>query len=116
MNINQCFPSDYLRAVDLGHGRDYEMVMDRVELREMDGQKGKEDKPVLFFQGAKKGLVLNKTNATTIQQAHGPETENWSGQTVVLHVVQERAFGELTDCIRVVCTKYDETDQNAVPF
>ena len=79
----------------------------------MEGDHGKESKPVLFFSAAKKGLVLNKTNSHTIAASYGPETDNWHGKTVVLYVTQERAFGSMTDCIRLSVPAQVNADQTA---
>ena len=81
MQISAAFPSEFLRAVDL-QGRQVRAVIDRVDLREV-GNDG-EHKPVVFFRGKDKGVVLNKTNATTIANAYGDDTDEWSGQEVVL--------------------------------
>jgi hypothetical protein len=79
MRISGAFPSDYLRAADL-QGQKLLLKMSRVEMRDM----GEEVKPVLFFEGKEKGLVLNKTNANTIATAYGDETGDWVGAEIVL--------------------------------
>ena len=39
---------------------------------------------MLYFRGAKKGMVLNKTNGGRIAEMYGPTTENWAGQPVTV--------------------------------
>jgi hypothetical protein len=78
--ISDAFPSEYLKAADL-HGRQVRVVIDRVELREV----GDDHKPVLFFEGKDKGVVLNKTNANNISLLYGDDTDAWSGQPVILY-------------------------------
>jgi hypothetical protein len=81
MQISTAFPSEFLRAADL-QGRQVRVIIDHVELREV-GTDG-EHKPVLFFQGKEKGVVLNKTNATVLGDSYGDDTDDWVGQPVVL--------------------------------
>jgi hypothetical protein len=58
-------------------------------------------KPIVFFQGAEKGLVLNKTNANTIAGMYSPETSNWIGKQVTLFPTQVDFQGRQVAAIRV---------------
>ena len=58
MDINAAFPGEFLKAADL-QGRQAAVVIDRVEMQKV----GDDHKPVAYFQGKDRGLVLNKTNA-----------------------------------------------------
>ena len=78
-NINEAFPSKFLKASDL-QGRTVTVVIERVEFEPV-GQ-DRQMKPVVYFEGKDKGMVLNKTNAMTIAQMFGPETDNWNGGTI----------------------------------
>ena len=95
MNIDQAFPSDYIKASDL-QGRDVPVVMREVTFEKV----GDDQKPVLYFQGSKKGMVLNKTNANTIKDMYGSETAAWIGQTIVLFSMKVDFQGRLVDAIR----------------
>ena len=61
----------------------------------------KETVHAIAFKGKKKQLVLNATNRKTLVNMFGPETTEWIGQTVKLHVVSVKAFGEMTHGIRI---------------
>lgn len=98
MNINQWFPSKYLKAADLG-GREFVLTIARVVVENV-GQPP-EKKPVVYFNKAEKGLILNRTNAMTIAGAYTPETDNWSGKVVTLYSTRVKAFGSMHDVIRV---------------
>lgn len=74
MDINNSFPSNYLKAADLQNKTIKATIRTVIEEK-----MGSDIRPVLYFQGKEKGMVLNKTNAMTIAQAFGPETENWAG-------------------------------------
>ena len=61
-----------------------------------------ESKPVLFFQGADKGLVLNKTNANRIAHAHGKDMDAWWGREIQVRVEHVDFKGDIVPAIRVV--------------
>ena len=98
MNIGQAFPSDWLKAADL-QGQSHAVRMDVVRMEDVGDPKG--DKPVLHFQGKSKGLVLNKTNASTIAAAYGDETQSWHGQPLELFPSETDYQGRRVACIRV---------------
>ena len=96
MNIDQAFPSKWLRASDL-LGREAIVAIDRVAMTELDD----DTKPVVYFSGKQKGLVLNKTNGNAIKHLYGPDTDNWTGKHVVLFATTVEFRGDLVDAIRV---------------
>jgi hypothetical protein len=100
MKIGSAFPSKYLKASDLGENKVL-VTIDRVEVADVGSGK-KEVKPVLFFRGKDKGLVLNKTNAKKIASILGTdETDEWIGGKVVLYATETEFQGETVDCVRV---------------
>lgn len=97
MRITDAYESKYLSAADL-QGSRVRVVMSHVEVEKMrDGTM----KPVLYFQGKKKGMALNKTNATAISKAYGDQTEAWSGMTIVLFEAIVDFQGEAKPAIRL---------------
>lgn len=98
-NIHESFPSNYLKASDL-RGRSVVVKIDRVGFEPV-GQT-KEMKPILYFVGKDKGVVLNKTNANKIIGLVGsPNTEDWAGFHIMLYPTETSFQGETVDCIRV---------------
>ncbi len=79
MDITGAFPSDYLRGLDL-QGREVTVVISHVVVEQLGG----EPKPIIYFQGKDKGMVLNKTNANVISHVYNEETENWKGRQIVI--------------------------------
>jgi hypothetical protein len=79
MNINEQFTSKYLKASDL-QGRDVTVKMGRVEQEKV----GDDMKLVLYFQGKERGMIINKTNANSIADVYGGETNDWYGQAIIL--------------------------------
>ncbi len=96
--VNDAFPSPYLKAADLNN-RTIKLKMDNVTFEEIGQEKDK--KPVLFFAEVKKGLVLNKTNATTIGAVHGQEFEGWTGKEIELFEQMVPYQGQNVPSIRV---------------
>jgi hypothetical protein len=95
MRISTAFPSEYLRAVDL-QGRRVTLKISRAEMREV----GDDTKPVVYFEGKDKGLVLNKTNSNTISAAYGDETDEWVGMEIVLFETMVEFQGQRKPGIR----------------
>lgn len=97
MNINDAFPSNYLKASDL-KGDEFKLTISKIVKEPLqDGTL----KPVLYFQKAEKGLIVNKTNGLTIASYYGPETDGWVGKELILYSVKVPFQGQLTDAIRV---------------
>jgi hypothetical protein len=101
MHFKLMYPSEYVAACDL-HGKDAKMTIARVEIETVVGIDGKKmDKPAVWFEKAKKRLVLCKTNAKSIAKQHGNDTDLWVGKSIVLYPTTCMAFGQEVECIRV---------------
>ncbi len=92
------FPSNFLKAADLNN-RTVKVKIDKVIFEEIGQEKDK--KPVMYFADVKKGLVLNKTNATTIGGVHGQEIEGWTGREIELFSMMVPFNGQNVAAIRV---------------
>ncbi len=91
------FPSNFLKAADLNN-RTVKVKIDKVVFEEIGQEKDK--KPVMYFADVKKGLVLNKTNATTIGSVHGQEIEGWTGREIELFTQMVPFNGQNVAAIR----------------
>lgn len=98
MDINDAFPSKYLKASDL-QGSTPTVIIDRVEIEEVG--KDKDRRPCIYFQGKEKGVVLNKTNATNIGNAYGANTDSWTGKAVTLFTTWVDFQGQSVEAIRI---------------
>lgn len=96
MKISSAFPSNYLKASDL-QDRNVMVKMDRVEVEKI----GDDEKPVLYFVGKDKGMVLNKTNASNIAHVYGDDTDDWRDQELVLFSAMVDFQGKSVEAIRV---------------
>lgn len=95
MRIDSAFPSTYLKAADL-QGRNVSVVMDHVKMEDIGG----DHKPILYFRGKEKGLVLNKTNSNNISIAYGYETDEWTGKAIELFPTMVDFQGKSVEAIR----------------
>ena len=99
--MSEVFPSKYLAADDL-RGQDHVVTIERYQVETMPSRDGPdEQKYILFFRGARKGLVLNKTNGQTIAHQHGDDLDGWIGKQVTIGATWVEAFGEQKFAIRV---------------
>jgi len=91
--------ADYLGEADFVHGdgyREFTLTIAGISQEEVQlpGRTEKEYKVVISFQGAKKRLIINKTNAARIKSHHGPWTKNWPGKQVTLYFDPSVRFGK----------------------
>jgi hypothetical protein len=120
MKATDIFPSKYLRAGDL-NGHEPIVTIDRVVLETL----GDESKPVIYFQGKDKGLVLNKTNWAAICDITKEEDSDlWKGHRVKLFTTRVDFQGKRVDAVRIDAPKtsrpapppVEHIDDDAIPF
>lgn len=98
MNIHNSFPSKYLKAAVIPKDRRIIATIDNVVVERIQ----RDTRPVVYFQGKDKGLVLNQTNAKKISEIAGTdETDNWRGLQIALFVVDVEFQGKWGPAIRV---------------
>ena len=84
MNVNQMFPSKYLKGAELAGPVTVTIANIRKERTYKPGE-GQADIFVLYCEKATRGVVLSKPLALSISQAlQEPDTDKWTGQQVVL--------------------------------
>jgi hypothetical protein len=96
MNVNDAFPSNYLKATDL-QNKEIPVTVSKVVMEKI----GDDPRMIAYFQGKQKGVVVNKTNATNLSAAYGPETDHWVGKPVVLFSVWTDFQGKSVQAIRM---------------
>ena len=134
MNINDAFPSKYLKATDLPDEGSVPVTIEKIALEEIG--RDKETKPVIYFEEFSKSLVCNKTNARTIARALGSEDfDDWVSRRISLYRTEVEFGGEIYEAIRVKAAKQperkpvagpaktktvtvpsDEVDEDGIPF
>ena len=111
MLMSSAFPSAYLKAADT-QGRTLPLIIDRCELVDLDG----EQKPCLFFQGRNKGMILNRTNAATIVEAYGDESDAWRGKPLEVFTARVSFQGRMVDGLRVRIPAPAGDFEDDIPF
>lgn len=101
MNIGAAFPSKYLKAANIPEDQPVTVRIDRVEQEDVGDKGKKEVKPVLYFIGKDKGMVLNKTNARVLETAYGAETDDWHGKPVTIVSTETEYAGDMVACLRL---------------
>jgi hypothetical protein len=101
MKTEDVFPSRFVKAEALDH--DVAVTIEQVVLEDVYDAQSKEEvkKPVCYFQGKTKGLLLNKTNWASLVDAYGDESDAWKGNKAVLTTVDVSAFGDVVKAIRI---------------
>src|SRR5688572_25965753 len=98
-NINDAFPSKYIKASDL-RGSQPVVVIDHVAFEQVG--RDKDTKPVVYFRGKEKGLICNKTNANKIVGIVGSsDTDDWPGHSIRLYATEVEFNGDTVEAIRV---------------
>lgn len=99
-NINDFYPSNYLRAADL-RGKEVDVTIDRVTAEEFEDEGQKRKKPVVHFRNnGIKPLVTNKTNALLLATACGSEDcDTWSGKQVRLYAELVSFKGKVSEAV-----------------
>lgn len=99
-NIDDAFPSKYLKASDLPEHGTQSAVIEKVEIEEIGREKQR--KPVIHFEDLDKAFVCNKTNANTIAKITGSrEFNDWVGKVIHLYRAEVEFGGEMVESIRV---------------
>lgn len=110
MDYNEFFPSKYLKADDFEDDSPI-VVIKRITVEEVG--KDKDRRPILFFEGEEKGIVLNKTNATNIARAYGTDTDGWMGKKIQIGTEMVSFNGETKPAIRLYPPRKAKASVNA---
>ena len=94
---------DYLGAYALEPGKDLVATIKSVTKEKVVGADGKKEEcMVMRFQENIKPMIVNSTNAKTIQKLYKtPYIEEWSGRKIQLFVDQVKAFGDVVEALRI---------------
>lgn len=103
MRSSHVFPSNFLRASDL-IGRKVTVRIRACALRDVGDD---DQKPVLFFAGKEKGLVLNRTNWQSIADLYGDESDAWVNQPITLYPTKVQFRSKMVDAIRIEAPTFD---------
>jgi len=98
MKVSEMFPTKWISAADL-QNREVTVTIRDIAMEQVE--QDKPPKPVLYFTGGQKGMVLNKTNSNSIAVLYGDDTDGWSGKPITLHTQWVDFKGEMKQAVRV---------------
>lgn len=95
--------TNYIGAHDLQPNQELTVTIDSISHELVKNQDGKDEQCVVMrIKGAKKPMILNKTNMKIITKLFGtPYVEDWVGQKVTIYAAKVRAFGETIEALRI---------------
>jgi hypothetical protein len=96
MDMRTVFPSRFLKPEDIADGEKL-FTITNVMMEQIMA----EFKPVVYFRGQEKGLVLNRTNNTTLVSFFGHESKDWTGKDIILFPSTVVVSGQAQPCIRI---------------
>ena len=85
---------------DLG-GQEHQLIIAQVTQETINDNGNDKRMLKLHFQGQEKGLLLNKTNAMTIADALGENTDYWVQKPIILYPTKVDFAGKMVDAIRI---------------
>lgn len=94
---------NYLGAYSLDDGKDIYLTIRELRMEPVVGSDGKrEDCAVCYWQENEKPMIMNSTNMKMIAKLTGsPYIEKWPGTKVRIGTERVRAFGTVTDALRI---------------
>ena len=108
MDMGLGFLGTYITAAELV-GKEPTLTIERVTLEQVESMKinddagaGKmKDRVIVYFKGAKRGWLLNRTNAECIKELWGRETDAWVGHRLTLYTTNVRVGPKVEPGIRI---------------
>ncbi len=113
MNMNDLYPSKYLKAEDITQP----LLVTISGLAQEEVGQSRDRRPVLYFSELAKGLILNKTVYIEIANHLGQEdTDNWRGGKIQLVRGMTQFQGKPIACIRTRSVTVPPPAPAASPF
>lgn len=93
-DLKKVFSSEYIGELDLPKPATVEISAVTYETADLGSVK--DQRLIIAFKGAKKRLVVNKTNAKRIVRLHGHKTAEWIGKSITIYFDPSVKFGRQT--------------------
>jgi hypothetical protein len=101
-NIDNEFPSKYLKASDFDEDGTVMTIASYARETIKNREGAMEAKPILYFRGNDKGLILNKTNAAKLTKLfQSADTDDWIDQPVKLYATEVQFGADQVQAIRI---------------
>jgi hypothetical protein len=98
------FNYNFMGTYSLPDEKDLVVTIRATDIQEVSSPNGKSDEClVVYFEESDKPMILNRTNARTIEKLAGsPYVEEWPGTRIQLYVAKDiKAFNTTTDALRI---------------
>ena len=94
---------NYIGAHDLLPGQELKITLESISNEMVTGSDGTQTQCVVAkIKGAKKPMILNKTNMKIIAKLLGSNyIEDWQGASIIIYAAKVKAFGEQVESLRV---------------
>ena len=117
MKVSDTYKSNsgFLSASDL-QGKTIRLTISEIASHTFnEGQNDEKTQIVLSFEGKEKRLGLNVTNAKSIADKFGDDTDDWAGKEVKIYPTKTDFGGKTVDCIRIVEDVPEEFQDDEIP-
>lgn len=85
IDFDELYPGRFIKSADFRGGKPT-LTMIEVDIKEIEGNTGKQIKGVIRFKGKEKAWLLNKTNGLCLKAMFGRKPqEDWVGKRVTLY-------------------------------
>jgi hypothetical protein len=102
MLISKMFSRKYFKSDDFKGDRRLTLTIAEVVPEIIKGEDGEEEKWVVYFEEEDRGLVLNVTNARTLEEFSGSDdSDDWIGLRVTLFTTRVDFAGKRVSGIRI---------------
>lgn len=116
MNLQEEFPSKWLKGDDLDEPR--VVTIETVGIEEFDSRNSpgkKEKKLSLMFKGEDKGIICNVGMRNIVTGFYGPETDEWEGKKIrIMQAPFTNDKGETSMVVRIHPKKPETAAAKAV--
>ncbi len=93
-------PTKYICFEDL-RGQDVTVTVRAFTAEKMFANGKQQTRPVLYFEGKAKGMVVNATINDTLTALYGPELEGWVGKRITIYPTTDDRGGQERMVVRV---------------
>ena len=103
MKFSKMFTTKYLKASDLDKHPDGLVLHIRAfNMESVERDDGStEQRHTVYFEGTQKGLILNRTNASTIRDLYGDDTDTALRKSIKLVQAMTDFKGKRVPCLRL---------------
>lgn len=93
---------NYIGAYDFAPDEERTLLITKVVSELVQSPDGDKESCIVAHFKDGKPMILNKTNCKIISKLYGtPMIEDWAGKRITLVVRKVKAFGEVTDALRI---------------